>query len=129
MSKFSAHNLPRAQRIVDGVLDGEKGTKSIVVTTVDGFPVVSAHNAMIDPARIAAMASSIASIGVVVSEETGLGNLKSVIIECVDGFSIIIEIAHPKVPMVLVVVADHSALLGHLLYTARQVSQAIAMLD
>jgi uncharacterized protein len=129
MSALPADSLPRAQRLVDSVLEIQKGAKSIVVATADGFPVVSALNDTIDPSRIAAMASSIASIGAVVSEETRLGQSKSVIVECADGFTIIIEVPHPKVAMVLVAVADSTAILGQLLYNAREAAQAIAVLD
>jgi uncharacterized protein len=129
MSALHVHSVPRAQRIVEATLEVQKGAKSLVLATIDGFVVASASNIEIDASRIAAMASSIASIGAVVSEETRLGESKSVIVECVDGIAIVIDVPHPKAPMVLVAVADSTAILGQLLYHARQAAQGISMLD
>lgn len=106
-----------------------KGVMTAVVATVDGFDVASYSDGEIEVQKIAAMASSMGAIGAVVGEESKVGACKSIIIEAETGFVAMVEINHPKYALILTVVAHRSAVLGQLLYSARETAAMLAQLE
>lgn len=105
-----------AQRLLADVA----GVTTVVVATVDGFDVASAIKGGADAARIAALASSIAAISAVVSEEAELGQGKSVIIDTESGFAIVHSVRRADAELVINVIAKSTAVLGEVAYrTAR----------
>jgi uncharacterized protein len=106
-----------------------KGVTAAVVATADGFDVASHAGTGTDVQKIAAMASSMGAIGAVVGEESKVGACKSIIIEAVDGFVVMVEIKHASYALILTIVAETSSVLGQLVYDARETAKSISEIE
>ena len=108
-----------ASREAEKMLSEVDGVTAVVIATLDGFDVASAmrHG---DPARVAAMASSISAISSVVSQEASLGRNKSVTIDTESGFAVVFSVHRPDADLVINVIADGSAILGQVAYRAAE---------
>lgn len=109
-----------AQREAQQFVDEVDGVTAVVVATIDGFDVVSAMRHGIDPGRIAAMASSIAAISAVVSQEAGLGKNKSVTIDTDSGFAMVYSVPREDADLVVNIIANGNAMLGQVAYRAAE---------
>jgi uncharacterized protein len=105
-----------AQQEAQIMLDSLTGVVAVIVATEDGFDVASATFTDIDPARIAAMASSISAIGAVVSQEASLGRSKTVTVNTDDGFALFSAVYRDDVVLVVNVIANPSAILAQVLH-------------
>ena len=123
-------NLAPSAKVIAS-LEAEKmlsevdGVTAVVIATLDGFDVASAmrHG---DPARVAAMASSISAISSVVSQEASLGRNKSVTIDTESGFAVVFSVHRPDADLVINVIADGSAILGQVAYRTAQFARTLA---
>jgi len=70
------------------------GVRAVVIATSDGFDIAVAAHAEVDAQRIAALASSMAAIGAVVSTEAGLGRSTSVTVGTDNGFAVVYAATH-----------------------------------
>ena len=113
--------LSEAQAFASAV----EGIKTVVVATIDGFDIASAVSDGSDPARVAAMASSISAISGVVSQETALGRNKSVIIDTDAGFAVVHSVHRPDVDLVIIVIASAAAILGQVAYRSTQFARTL----
>ena len=95
------------------------GINMAVLSTTDGFEVASYHADHAVSAKMAAMGSSLQALSEAITREAGLKVGRKLIIESDDGCVLAIGIAETKPSMSLVVVADKSASLGHLLWSAK----------
>ena len=102
-----------------------KGAKAIVISTEDGFEVASHVENNAQVARLSAMASSLAALGVLVGEESGLGNCNSVIMEANDGYLAILQVGRDDVSMIISVVTGRDAVAGQLVYFSKQAARAL----
>ena len=114
-----------ASREAEKMLSEVDGVTAVVIATLDGFDVASAmrHG---DPARVAAMASSISAISSVVSQEASLGRNKSVTIDTESGFAVVFSVHRPDADLVINVIADGSAILGQVAYRTAQFAKTLA---
>ena len=115
-----AHTINAAARKAQEALDAGLGINAVVMATVDGFAVASAMRANKDASRIAALASSIASIGSVATQEAGLGRCTSLTLNTEWGFAVVRHMVVDGVELVLIMVADGSGLLAQVMYQANQ---------
>jgi predicted regulator of Ras-like GTPase activity (Roadblock/LC7/MglB family) len=115
----------RAQQQAESMLSGLSGVVAVIVSTVDGFDVASAVTRGVDPARIAAMASSIAAIGTVVSQEAGLGRTRSVTIATDAGFALVSTADCAQAQLVLNVIAAKDAVLAQVAYRSAECVKAL----
>jgi len=106
-------------------LGEQHGILAVVVASVDGFDVASAVSRALDPSRIAAMASSIAAIGSVVTQEVHLGASKSVTVNTEDGFVYICYLELAGSSYVINVVADKSAILAQVIYHCNEITKRL----
>lgn len=113
-----------AQREAQSFLEEVGGVNAVVVASVDGFDVASAMRSG-DAARVAAMASSIAAISTVVSQEASLGRNKSVTIDTESGFAVVYSVHRADAALVINVIADGSAILGQVNYRAAQFAKTL----
>lgn len=114
-----------AAREAQAILDNFAGVMAVVIATTDGFDVASAVTGGIDPARVAAMASSISAIGTVVSQEAKLGRSRSVTINTEQGFAYLSTVYRPDVELVVNVVAGASAILAQIAYRSGECVRAL----
>ena len=114
-----------ASREAENMLSEVDGVTAVVIATLDGFDVASAmrHG---DPARVAAMASSISAISSVVSQEASLGRNKSVTIDTESGFAVVFSVHRPDADLVINDIADGSAILGQVAYRTAQFARTLA---
>lgn len=99
--------------------------KAVVIATIDGFDIASATRSGIDPARIAAMASSIAAIGAVVAQETSLGAPSSVVINSASGFIQVFTVNRADMQLIVNVVSDSTGVLAQVSYRGRAMIQTL----
>jgi uncharacterized protein len=126
---LSTQQRTQIERIVGGLLADGKGIVAAVVATTDGMSVASQKvSETLDESKLAAIASSIGAIGAVVGDETGLGACRLVMVQSERGYTVIVEVAHEKTPMIVSIVADASAVLGNVIYEAREAAAAISQL-
>ena len=102
------------------------GVTAVVVATVDGFDVASAIQGNANAARVAALASSIAAISTVVSDEAELGLSKSVIIDTESGFVVVHNVRRTDAELVINVIAGSNAILGQVVYLTAQFARTLA---
>lgn len=121
-----APGLQAAARQAVSRLQELNGIVAVVVATSDGFDVASAVSRDVDPARVAAMASSIAAIGAVVAQEGKLTGCRHVTVGAHDGFVHVAAVARADVQLVINVIADANAVLGQVAYGAAEQARLIA---
>jgi uncharacterized protein len=107
------------------LLGGHTGILAVVISSGDGFDIASAVTKSLVPARIAAMASSIAAIGSVVSQEVFLGNSRSITVNTEKGFTYITQIELGSHACALNVVADSSAVLAQIIYQCSEIGKRL----
>jgi uncharacterized protein len=98
---------------------------AVVIATVDGFDIASNVRRKVDAPRIAALASSIAAIGEVVSSEASLGASRCVIVETDAGFAVTHRVARADVPLVINVLGGPEAVLAQVKYRAASAALAL----
>lgn len=122
---LAATSINAAARTARQAVDAGLGINAVVLATVDGFAVVSAMRSSQDVDRIAALASSIASIGSVATQEAGLGRCTSLTLNTEAGFAVVRHMVVDDVELVLIMVADGSSLLAQVMYQANQFAKEL----
>jgi predicted regulator of Ras-like GTPase activity (Roadblock/LC7/MglB family) len=129
---MSQHKLSRvaveiAKRELDQLIAITPGVKNTVLTTADGFEVsgATAHGAAAD-GKLAAIVSSIHSLGAAIATETGIGICQNVTVEGLGGVILLVEVPNQKNGLLLAVVAKQDAVLGHLLWSTKACAGRIA---
>ena len=117
---FPSAFLSLAARKTREAVESGAGITAAVLATVDGFAVAHALADAKDADRIAALASSISSIGSVATQEAGLGRCTNVILNTETGFAIVRQLQYAKQELVLIAVADHSAMLAQVMYKSNE---------
>ena len=102
-----------------------KGAKAIVISTEDGFEVASHVENNAQVARLSAMASSLAALGVLAGEESGLGNCNSVVMEANGGYLAILQVRRDDASMIISVVTGCDAVAGQLVYFSKQAARSL----
>lgn len=103
------------------------GVTYALLTSADGFEVAAfkADGVNAAASKVAAMTSSITALADAMARETGLDRARNLIIESEGGSVLLLGLRETRPPLSLAVVADRQAILGHLLWTARNVASAI----
>ncbi|PUA27105.1 MAG: hypothetical protein B0W54_19955 [Cellvibrio sp. 79] len=117
--------LANARNECRKLLTEQVGVLGVVISSVDGFDVASAVTRDLEPAKIAAMASSIAAIGIVVSQEASLGASKSITVNTEDGFVYITNIELAGQLCALNVIANSSAILAQIIYHSGEIKRRL----
>lgn len=71
------------------------------------------------------MASSIAAISAVVSQEASLGRSRSVTIDTEAGFAVVFSVHRPDVPLVIHLIAGPDVLIGEAIYRSGQLAREL----
>lgn len=107
----------------NNLLSEQNGVLAVVIASVDGFDLASSGS--LDPSRIAAMSSSIAAIGSVVTQEVHIGASKSITVNTENGFVYITYLELAGISYVLNVVADKSAVLAQVIYRSSEIGKRL----
>ena len=114
------------KKVADELLDKLGEARAVLVATEDGFELACAMREKIEPARLAAMTSSIAAIGDIASREAGIGQTKCFMVEASDGFLVMRGAQHNQVRLVLTALTNRNALLGLVMNAVNEGSRALA---
>lgn len=118
----------KAQQAADRLLQQlNDPAAAVVIATEDGFDVASARasRATIDPARMAAMTSSITAIGQVVGQETGLGSSECLVTEAANGYVVMRTASCENTRLVLAAVASRKSVLGLMMHAVQACSREL----
>ena len=115
-----------ARRAATDLLEHLAGARAVIVCTEDGFQVGFATRHAIDAARLSAIASSMSAIGEVVSAETGIGTVRSVMVEADDGFLVMRGTRRDGVGLVVAAVVGREALLGLVAHGVGETARELA---
>jgi predicted regulator of Ras-like GTPase activity (Roadblock/LC7/MglB family) len=114
-----------AQSKTKALIESDSDIDAAVLATTDGFSVASAIGNGADPDRIAALASSISTIGAIATQEAGLGRCSSVILNTDNGFAVVRQFSHHNKDLVLIAVANGKAMLAKVMYQANHFVKAV----
>lgn len=100
--------------------------RAVVIATGDGFEIASSVRGDIEAERIAALASSIAAIGAVVSTEAKLGTSTGIMVMTDRGFAVVHAATHRGMDLVIHVIAGADALLAQVNYRVAAAARALS---
>ena len=115
-----------AQAAVDSLMREVKGVRAVVVSTEDGFEVTGRIENTAKVAQLSAVASSLAALGSLSGEESNLGACSSVTVEAAHGHVVMVQARHREVDLIVSVVAGRDAVIGQVLYFAKQAARTLA---
>lgn len=102
------------------------GIRLAQLTTFDGFEVAVQPEDTAAPAKLAAMSSSLHAVSQALVTQSGLRGSRNVMVECDDGFVLVLPISDTRPALSLLVVAERTAILGHLLWSAKNATVAVS---
>jgi len=114
-----------AESAIDTLMREIKGVKAVVISTEDGLELAARVENTAQVARLSAIASSLAALGAVAGEESDLGDCDNVTIEATHGHILMLQARHPEVTLIMSVVAGKEAIIGQVLYFAKQAALAL----
>lgn len=114
-----------AESAVDTLMREIKGVKAVVISTEDGLKLAARVENTAQVARLSAIASSLAALGAVAGEESGLGRCENVAIESALGHILMLQARHDEADLIVSVVAGKDAVIGQVLYFAKQATLAL----
>lgn len=112
MSTVNLSISQHAQRAAETLLAEIAGATAIVIATADGFDLARAGDRVVEPARIAAMVSSLAALGEAASREVGIGVPRLLVIESTEGRLVVRCMQVQGHSLVVVVLTGSAVLLG-----------------
>lgn len=115
----------RAEIAADELMANVKGLLAVMVSSEDGFEVAARVENAAQVTRLSAMASSLSALGALAGQESNLGDCDKVMVEAKDGMIVILQVRRLGYPMVLSAIASKSAVVGQLLYFAKQAALSI----
>lgn len=115
-----------AQKHLDAFSQATPGVVSAVLLSADGFEVASVQLGKGGAARLAAMGSSLSAIGSAIAREAGIVDCNRMIIEADSGTVVVMNIHDSRPPLSLAVIANGNAVLGQLLWSAKNCCTAVA---
>lgn len=117
---------PVAQRAAQDLLARLDGARAVVVATEDGFEVACASQQALDAGRLSAITSSMSAIGEAVSAETGLGAVRSLMVEADDGYLVLRSTRRDGVGLVVAALVGRQALLGLVAHGVGEMARGLA---
>ncbi|PIF74251.1 hypothetical protein CLU95_1372 [Variovorax sp. 54] len=114
-----------AESAIDTLMREIKGVKAVVISTEDGLELAARVENTAQVARLSAIASSLAALGAVAGEESQLGHCDNVTIEATHGHILMLQARHPEMTLIVSVVTGREAIIGQVLYFAKQATQLL----
>lgn len=118
--------MEAARREAEGIVADVASVRAVVIATGDGFDLASSAGGTFDAQRIAALASSIAAIGEVVSAEAGLGRSTSVTVNTGNGFAVVYQVPRTDCQVVINVIGSADAVLAQVNWRTAEAARRIA---
>jgi len=108
------------------LLDTIDGARTVLIATVDGFPLAVAQRQPLDADRLAAIVSSIGALGTAASRETGIGAPRCLVVESTQGRLVVRCVKAGTHELVVAVLTDTQALLGRVWTALAHVERTLA---
>lgn len=104
----------RLRRAVESLHREIDGARAVLAATVDGLEIASTGcaEAGIEPARLAAIVSSLSAIGEVACRDCGTGASRGLHVEACQGRIVVRCVSVADEPVIIAVLTDRTALLG-----------------
>jgi hypothetical protein len=99
---------------------------AVIVTTEDGLEVAGTGNERLDSGRLAAITSSMSAIGEVVSRESGLGDVRCLMVEADLGYLVMRSTRRDGVGLVVAALVGREALLGLAMHAVAETARSLA---
>lgn len=125
MNKMVSRMLQELARKQLAVIGSMVGVQSAVIFSDDGLEIASHAVSPEAASRLAAIGSSLASLGTAISAEAGLQATERTIVESAGGV-VMITRAHSRPAMSLAVIANRHAVLGRLLWASKHCCEVLA---
>ena len=120
-NEMNRHALLAAEALMADV----SGARAVLVATPDGFDLAHAGALPLDASRLAAMVSSMAALGDAASREAAIGQPHCMVVDSSAGRLVMRSVQWRGEPMVVVLLADTSALLGMVLNALNGVERSM----
>lgn len=104
------------------------GVQAAMITTADGFEIATFRAGKSVSAKMAAMGSSIQALAQALAREANLDEMKNTVIEAKGGTVLVMAVNESRPRLTLAVVTNSSAILGQLIWSARECCAAIGKL-
>lgn len=104
-----------AQRVAQALVHELEGPSLALIATPDGFALGHAGTRDVDPARLAALVSSMAALGDAASRETGIGDARSLVVDSHQGRLALRCLQAGTESVIVVMLTDTRVLLGRVL--------------
>ena len=114
-----------ADTAIDTLMREIRGVKAVVIATEDGLELAARVENTAQVARLSAIASSLAALGAVAGDESGLGDCATVTVEATHGHILMLRAMHPEITLIVSVVASKDAVIGQVLYFAKQATLSL----
>ncbi len=124
-----AYLMQLAQQHIDSLCADTDGIVFVSLASVDGFELATTATTQASASRLAAMGSSLRALSEALTAETGIAPCRDVFIEGDNGRLLFMSVAHHQYPMVLMVQARTTALLGSILLASKDCCHQIATLS
>lgn len=114
-----------ASAVIHQLMDDVRGIKAVVISTEDGFELAARVENTAQVTRLAAMASSLAALGAIAGEESQLGVCDNIVIGAENGHLVMMQARHPGMVMIISMITGTDAIMGQVLYFAKQATKAL----
>ena len=121
-----ANNDVACAEAAQALMDRLAHSRAVLVATEDGLHVASAMRVALDASRLSAITSSMTAIGEVVSSETGLGQVRCLMIEADDGYLVMRATRRGNVGLVIAALVSREALLGLVIHGVGEMARGLA---
>lgn len=123
--RFDAAVTEAARRLLESFVSGNPGTRLAVLTSGDGFEITAHPSGLPAVQRLAAMSSSLQALSEAMVQESGLAQVRNLIIETDGGTVIVLGVGKVTPRLSLTVVASSDEVLGRLLWASRECCAAL----
>ena len=114
-----------AQETLQDLVDAVEGILATVISTEDGFELVSLARNNAQASRLSAMASSMVALGAMATDECDIGRFSTITLEADSGVIIMLRANHTDSKLILSVIADSQALIGKVLLYSKKATKRL----
>ncbi|MCH7332612.1 roadblock/LC7 domain-containing protein [Acinetobacter modestus] len=119
-----------AKNHANDILTSIRGINYVMLCSTDGLELAAVHKkSNYNSTKLAAVSSSILAMISAFLNEINLTGCQSITFDAENGKAILTSIPAPHHPMILVTLSNKDVLLGQLLYSLKQVSNALIHAD
>jgi len=112
-------------QVIDKLVEAVGAVRAVVVSSEDGFELVSRASDKSHVSRLSAMASSMTALGAMAGEECKIGDFRSITLEAEEGFILLLQARRPDGNLILSVIAESKAIIGQVLFYSKRAAEQL----